>query len=213
MLKIYFVRHGQTEWNKLNKFQGNSDSNLTTLGIEQAKKLGEKLFNDNFKFDKIYSSPLKRAVLTAELITKNNYPVHLIQEFKEISLGDMEGALYSEFEALHPKTYFNFFNNPQNYDPTPINGENFLVLLERVQEGLEKLANFHKESILCEKETSILVVTHGITLKAIFNFIENQGIDLNNFIDNPVPDNTSITTVVYKDNKFFIEDFSNTDHL
>ncbi|MGL4688013.1 MAG: phosphoglycerate mutase family protein, partial [Fusobacteriaceae bacterium] len=58
MLKIYFVRHGQTEWNKLSKFQGNKDSNLTTLGIEQAKKLGEKLFNDNLKFDKIYSSPL-----------------------------------------------------------------------------------------------------------------------------------------------------------
>ncbi|MGL6064518.1 MAG: histidine phosphatase family protein [Fusobacteriaceae bacterium] len=213
MLKIYFVRHGQTEWNKLSKFQGNKDSNLTTLGVEQAKKLGEKLFNDNLKFDKIYSSPLTRAMLTAKLISKNSSPIHPMEEFKEISLGDMEGVLYSDFEALHPDIFFNFFNDPQKYDPTSINGENFLVLLERVQEGLAKLVNFHKESILCGKEISILVVTHGITLKAIFNFIENQGINMSNFADNPIPENTSITTVVYNNNKFIIEDFSNTDHL
>ncbi|MGL4688108.1 MAG: histidine phosphatase family protein, partial [Fusobacteriaceae bacterium] len=200
-------------WNKLSKFQGNKDSNLTTLGIEQAKKLGEKLFNDNLKFDKIYSSPLTRAVLTAKLITKNSSPIHTMEEFKEISLGDMEGTLYSEFEALYPEVYFNFFNNPQKYDPTPIKGETFLVLLERVKEGLNKLVSFHKKSILCEEEVSILVVTHGITLKAIFNFIENQGINLSNFVDNPVPENTSITTVIYNHNKFSIANFSNTDHL
>ncbi len=213
MLKIYFVRHGQTKWNKLGMFQGNKDSDLTELGIEQAKKLSKKLSQDNFKFDKIYSSPLNRAISTAKLIVGNSCPVYPMEEFKEISLGDMEGALYSEFEALHPEVYFDFFNNPKNYNPTPINGENYLVLLERVQDGLNKLIQFHKDSILDKKETSVLVVTHGVTLKAIFNFIENQGINLNNFIDNPVPENTSITTVLYENGKFIIEDFSNTDHL
>ena len=65
-MEIYFVRHGQTIWNVEKRFQGLSDSPLTELGITQAKLLGKKL--KDIKFDKFYSTSLKRANDTANYI-------------------------------------------------------------------------------------------------------------------------------------------------
>ena len=72
-MEIYFVRHGQTIWNTQKRFQGLSDSPLTELGIEQAKLLGKKL--KNVKFDKFYSSALKRANDTANYIKGDRWEI------------------------------------------------------------------------------------------------------------------------------------------
>ena len=66
-MEIYFVRHGQTIWNVEKRFQGLSDSPLTELGITQAKWLGEKL--KDIKFDKFYSTSLKRAYDTPKFVS------------------------------------------------------------------------------------------------------------------------------------------------
>lgn len=207
MITIYFVRHGQTQWNKQGMFQGSKDSPLTDEGVFQAEKLAEKFINENITFDKVYSSPLGRAFRTTEIITKDRYKIYPLDEFKEISVGKMEGVVFLEFEKLHPDEYHNFFNNPSLYNPKSIEGESFESLMNRVHLGLNKII---KEN---SKGARILVVTHGITLRGILSYISNKGVSIDNFSKEPVPENTSITIVTYSGGDFSIELFSDRSHL
>lgn len=202
MLTLYFIRHGETVWNTKEIFQGRLNSNLTKKGIEQTYLLADSLKNINF--DKIYSSPQGRAVHTAEIIKGDrDLQIEIIEDFQEISLGEVEGISKESFKSKYPQEYNDFWNAPNHYNPKKYNGENYYELLERVKVGLNKLKN--------EKNKNILIVTHGITLKAIFNCINNLSIE--NFANQPVPENTSVTTVTLKNNIFSIIKFSDTSHL
>lgn len=207
MIKIYFVRHGQTQWNKEGKFQGSLNSPLTEEGVSQANRLANKFENHNFLFNKVYSSPLGRAFNTAELITKYKQEITPIDEFREISVGDMEGVIFQEFKTKFPDEYHSFFHNPTMYSPEKINGESFPSLMERIELGLKKIV----EENTCN--SNVLVVTHGIALRGIISYIKTNSLSIEKFVEAPVPENTSVTTIVYKDGKFSIEDFSNIDHL
>ncbi len=203
-MEIYFVRHGQTIWNVEKRFQGLSDSPLTDLGITQAKLLGEKL--KNIKFDKFYSTSLKRANDTANYIKGNReQKVEIFDDFVEISMGDMEGIQQEEFKKLYPKQVKNFFFNQLEYNPTPFNGESFIELRERVAKGLEKFIELNRNY------ERVLVVSHGATLKTLLHYI--SGRDISTLSDEVIPKNTSYTIVNYDGEKFKIIDFSNVSHL
>ena len=203
MLRIYFVRHGETVWNTLKIFQGRSNSPLTELGIEQAKKLSKHLESIDFK--KVYSSPQERALQTTKLLLGNrNIDIIPIDEFQEINMGKVEGIPREEFEKNYPIEYHNFWNNAVEYNPTAYNGESYDEILDRVRIGLNKLIQENNDG-------NILVISHGVTLKALFNIINEKGID--EFSKQPVPENTSTTIVEYDSNKFKIIKFSDTEHL
>lgn len=77
-MKVTFVRHGQTEWNRLGKQQGLADIPLDQTGIEQARKTAQLLKDE--AFDCVYCSPLKRARQTAQMICRGEkHPHHLEQ--------------------------------------------------------------------------------------------------------------------------------------
>ena len=201
-MEIYFVRHGQTIWNVEKRFQGLSDSPLTELGITQAKLLGEKL--KNIKFDKFYSTSLKRAYDTANYIKGNRkQKVEIFDDFVEISMGDMEGIKQEDFKKLYPEQVKNFFFNQLEYNPSSFKGESFLEVRERVVKGLDKFINKNYERVL--------VVSHGATLKTLLHYI--SGKDISTLSDEAIPKNTSYTIVKYENGKFEIIDFSNTSHL
>lgn len=203
-MKIYFIRHGETVWNTLRIFQGSSNSPLTEKGREQAKKLGEKL--KNTEFTNFYSSPLGRTIETSKLIIGNrNIEIEFIDEFKEISVGEMEGVPREEFERKYPEQFHNFFFNPKDYDPTPYGGETFPQLIERVERGLKKITDKHKA------DEVIAVVSHGMTLKVLFKVIKNISFDELGEVE--VPKNTSLSIVDYSNGKFSIDIFSDTSHL
>ena len=203
MLRIYFVRHGETVWNTLKIFQGRSNSPLTELGIEQAKKLSKHLESIDFK--KVYSSPQERALQTTKLLLGNrNIDIIPIDEFQEINMGKVEGIPREEFEKNYPIEYHNFWNNAVEYNPAAYNGESYDEILDRVRIGLNKLIQENNDG-------NILVISHGVTLKALFNVINEKGID--EFSKQPVPENTSTTIVEYDSNKFKIIKFSDTEHL
>lgn len=206
-MKIFFIRHGQTLWNKEGKFQGSKDSPLTEEGIFQAEKLRDKLLKENFSFNKVYSSPLGRAFSTTKIITNNNYDIETLEHFKEISVGEMEGVPFEEFKQKFPTEYHDFFYKPYKYNPKNIKGESFLSLMTRIKEGLDKITTENPPN------SQILVVTHGITLRGILSYISKGTLDLENFSDTPVPENTSVTTIQFKNQKFSILDFSNIEHL
>ena len=203
-MEIYFVRHGQTIWNVEKRFQGLSDSPLTELGITQAKLLGEKL--KDIKFDKFYSTSLKRANDTANYIKGNRkQEVEIFDDFVEISMGDMEGIKQEDFKKLYPEQVKNFFFNQLEYDPSSFGGESFLEVRERVIRGLNKFIELNKNY---EK---VLVVSHGATLKTLLHYI--SGKDISTLSDEAIPKNTSYTIVKYENGKFKIIDFSNVSHL
>ncbi|AVQ28505.1 histidine phosphatase family protein [Fusobacterium ulcerans] len=203
-MEIYFIRHGETLWNTLKIFQGRSDSPLTELGISQAEKLSEKL--KDIEFTDFYSSPMGRTIQTTKIIMGDRkQEIKFIEEFKEISMGDIEGIPRSEFEEKYPKEFYDFFNNPVDYDPKVYHGENYYEVIERVKKGLDKLLSYLNDS------DRVVVVTHGVTLKALFHVITKEKMDVLGAAK--VPQNTSVSIVKYKDGKFNIEVFSDTSHL
>ncbi|MBI4763499.1 MAG: histidine phosphatase family protein [Deltaproteobacteria bacterium] len=91
-LRLYLVRHGETEWNRIGRFQGRNDQPLNERGRKQAQALAEALQNENF--EAIYSSPLPRSLETARFIGAFHPGIPLIEEpnFMEMDLGEFEGV-------------------------------------------------------------------------------------------------------------------------
>lgn len=156
---IYIVRHGQTDWNVEGRYQGRIDVELNDKGIEQAKKIQEKL--SDVKFDKVFSSPLKRALETAQIITSNDITTD--ERIIERCNGDLEGKLKSEIEVEID------FNDPNENRMGVENINNFRKRIEDFFEEISKKYN----------GKNILVVTHaGVSIYARC-FFEGDPVDGN----------------------------------
>jgi probable phosphoglycerate mutase len=104
---IYLVRHGQTEYNAAQRLQGQCDSSLTALGVEQARRMGnhlKPLIDDPARWD-IIASPLGRTVRTAEIIRETmglDCEIRLDPRVQELHVGEWEGFHHHEIEAASP---------------------------------------------------------------------------------------------------------------
>ncbi len=146
---IYLVRHGETVFNKQLKIQGSGlDSPLTSQGEEQAKKLSERLKLSNFNCDLIFSSPIGRALQTADMVT-SYLDKEIIQDalLKEINCGEVEGALISSIE---PQKLEKLRVSPSEKYP---GGESVEDVIIRAKEFLGKLESY--------SDKSILIFSHG----------------------------------------------------
>lgn len=198
---IYITRHGQTVWNTEKRMQGWSDSPLTELGIQQAKWLGERL--KDTKLDVIYSSPINRALSTANIMnSKRNIPLYTDLRLKEINMGIWEGLTQDEIQESYSKELYNFWNVPQLYKP--YDGETFYEIRQRTEE-------FIKEIISKNIGKDILIVTHTITLKAIMSFFQNTLIE--DFWGPPFIHPTSLTVVRAENEDFKVLLNADTSHL
>lgn len=199
-MKIYITRHGTTEWNLQRRLQGWQDSNLTKEGIDRAIKLGERL--DNIDFDIIYTSPQNRAFETSRLIRGNKKtPIVTHDGLKELGFGIWEGLELSVIEKEYPKEYYIYRNNPVEY--IPIEGESYFDLLKRVKEFLEEIETIDAENIL--------VVSHGVTIKAIIKIINN--LTLEEFSKLPVYTGTSLNIVEINESKMKLIMENDTSHI
>lgn len=102
--QIYLLRHGETEWNALGRFQGHFDSPLTAKGRAQALAAGRRLNDLAPQADTIVSSPLGRARQTVEIISSlNEYPTaHWDDRLAEVSIGSWDGLTHIDIEACWP---------------------------------------------------------------------------------------------------------------
>ena len=167
-MELYIVRHGKTIWNKERRLQGSIDIELAEEGIEAAELLHDQLISSNITFDRIYSSPLKRAKKTAEIIRGlNDTDIIIDQRLGEISFGVEEGAFYADWDRPD-SPYFPFFNRPGDYVP-PEKGESLEQLFERTK-------NFIQQEIEPQYESAkkILIVAHGALNSAIMCYLENR---------------------------------------
>ena len=139
-MNIFIVRHGQTDYNINGRYGGRLDVPLNEKGIDEAYEVKEKL--KDIKFNKIYSSPLKRAYLTAKIIRNEN--IIKDERIMERSNGDLEGKLKSEITDIID------FNNPNE---ARYNIESIIDFRNRINDFLDDVTNRDDENIL--------IVTHA----------------------------------------------------
>lgn len=204
IVKIYLVRHGQTEWNKQKRYQGSKDIELDETGLDQAEKLAEKL--KNIQWSKVYSSDLQRARKTAETVINKsnlNIPILEVPELREMHFGDWEGETFTSIEEQFPEKVSAFFS-----DPTPQiipAGENAETFRERVVKGFEEILTNGST------EDTILAVSHGGTIRVIV--CEVMGLPLKEMWEIE-QGNTAINILeIGKDGKMTFESVNDTSHL
>lgn len=170
-MKLYILRHGETEWNKNHLFQGQRDVPLNDFGRELAVITREAA--PRIHYDRVYSSPLSRALETAQIFVKDNFPVDQISiddRLIEIGFGDYEGC---DIEAAskdpsHP--VYDCLWHPENY--VPQNGaESFEHLVSRAKDFLQN------EIIPLENQCkNVLVVAHGALIRALVSAVGKKKI-------------------------------------
>ena len=199
-MKIYFTRHGQTEWNVLGKLQGWKNSNLTEKGIADAKSLAERL--RDVDFDIIYSSSLKRALETAKILRAGrDLEIKALDDLREIGYGSWAGMEYEKVKELYPEDFDNYINRPHLYKPAE--GESYEDLYKRVNRALNK--------ILEDKADNILIVSHGITIRVLIAII--KGIPLEKIHTIPILLGTALNICEYDGNKLKLVVDEDTSHL
>ena len=206
-LKLYIMRHGETEWNMLEKFQGQLNSALTERGIEKIVKTGKEL--ENVKFKAVYTSELGRTIDTAEIILENNnfekkkdteksLKLEKLSELNEIYFGEWQGMDFKEIFLKYPEEAHNYFYDVKNYCAENVKGEELKDGLERFLSGLKKIVNDNEEG-------NILIVTHGAVFELFFNYIESKEAD--DFDERNLIGNGEYRIFTYKNVKYVMETF------
>lgn len=160
-MKLLFIRHGETEVNVKGLTHKTGDTaRLSSLGREQALSLVEVCKKNNV--EKLYSSPEKRAIETAEIISRGiNKPLEEIKNLHERNWGTWEGKPWEEIQGvLKTKTL------EERYIYSPPEGESWKQMDERLEEVLKHLTKQPYESIA--------VVTHGGVLRALMPILKNE---------------------------------------
>ena len=158
MKTLYIVRHGETDWNKMGKYQGITDIPLNENGLNQAKACGNAL--KDVIFDRILSSDLSRALVTAETIRGDRTtPITIDKRLRELNFGDWEAMLFSDIEERWPGLIDEMYLRP-HLVKVP-NGESFKDLQDRAWEGLEEFLNANDE------EETLLIACHGGTIRTL----------------------------------------------
>lgn len=198
VLKLYIVRHGETEWNVIKRFQGQLNTPLTEKGMEKLRKTGKKL--ENVLFDEVYTSELGRTVASAEIILnenngyKNNkLELQKLAELNEVYFGVWQGLTYEEVFLKYPEEGNNYFYNVKNYKAENVEAEKLEDALERFLKGINKILDSHESG-------NILVVTHGTVFEMFMNYVANDSIfdiDERTFMGNG-----DYKVFSYKDGKF-----------
>jgi alpha-ribazole phosphatase len=155
-MKIFLIRHGETDWNVQQRYQGQTDIRLNAYGREHARVIAGYLTDKNI--EAIYSSDLARTRETAEIISRViNREVRLDSRLREMDFGRWEGKTFNEI-YLHDRQQFNnWFNHTVDYIIP--GGESFESLADRAGEAIKDICDRH--------EGNIAVVTHGGVIKAI----------------------------------------------
>lgn len=163
-MEIFVVRHGLSEGNEKMIFQGHLDFPLADKGRNQAEHLGKYFNQINQKFDRILSSPLKRAKETTEIIARQlEMPPEIEFEdaFKEFNIGALEGIKSTEVLENYPT----YYERPPSawLDFSEFGGESFEEMQKRVDSVMHKYVN--DDDLLSDKK--LLIVSHGGAMRGI----------------------------------------------
>ena len=198
--EVILIRHGETEWNVQQRFQGHYDSELTEKGKRQVEALGERFKEE--EMDLIYSSDLPRARKTAEAIAHlNGFSIRYDLRLREKNLGIFEGLDVNEIKARYPEAFKAFKNGGAQHRIEQ--GESNLLLLDRARNFLDH--------IHCKHEGwKIAIVTHGGFIRVVIK--HSLGISQ----DTPTQfmiKNTSVHRLIWKNERWMVSLLGDVSHL
>ncbi len=198
---VILVRHGETEWNVLHRFQGLSDVPLNDTGRQQAGFAANGL--RDVKLDVIYTSPLQRAAETAEIIRGGrNIPIYPSEGLKEMGVGEWEGLLVSEIDKKYPGQY-----DIWRTAPTRIRlkgGELFTDTQQRAWKTFWEIVKKHEGK-------NVLIVSHMMCISSILLTI--AGIPLDEIWQHPIGNAALNIVEADSDGKAVITDCSRDGHI
>lgn len=172
-MKLYFVRHGKTEWNLEGRYQGGSgNSPLLPQSYEDIQRLADYL--EGTKFRAFYASPLQRTLTTAVMLRNDlgiNVPIIVDERLKEFNLGDLEGMKFVDAERKFPEQIRAFRYEPDRYDPSSFHGENFEHMIKRGESLISQIVKRYPEP-----DDNVLLVSHGAALCALIRTLEGYSI-------------------------------------
>jgi len=205
-MKLYFVRHGRTEWNEEGRIQGaNGDSPLLESSIQQLEALGRHLSQTHF--DAAYSSDLPRAVYTAQILLKQNQHPIFLQEtpaLREWQLGRLEGGKIVELKALYPEEMKAFRHDLSQF-------HHDLFEAESVSETTKRTWDFVK-SLKGKEFDTVLIVGHGANLTASIRTL--LGYKPEELRKNGGLNNASVTILTTDDfEHYHLETWNDTSYL
>lgn len=164
MIGLYLINQPQSTWEKEDRYEGHTDTSITSLGKRQSQQL--VTYFQSFQFDGLITSPMTRSIQTAKILRKH-YPHKIIRDSRiaDVNIGLWSGKFQEEVEGRYPESWHQWQNNPL----TTIwpEGESFLAVEQRVDDFLKSF----KITELFDKY--YVVITHDIIIKIILSRILN----------------------------------------
>lgn len=202
LTRFCFVRHGETDWNRERRLQGQIDTPLNATGLEQAHVLSQALMALERHFDALYCSDLERTRQTAAPIgLATGLEINLDPQLRERHYGHLQGLTYHEAGEILPEAY----RRHRNRDPheVPEGGESLHAFNVRIQAFLDSAVAEHPGQ-------SLLVVTHGGVLDMVYRIA--TGKPLADPRDFPIP-NAAFNWVVHHRGEWQLEMWADRSHL
>lgn len=160
-LKLYLVRHGETDWNIESRIQGKTDIELNEKGRQQAEELADVLKKE-YGIRRIYTSRQKRAAETAEIIGQHlGIEPEVREGLEELNFGKWEGHTWKQVREMYPKEYFIWHGN-RRYEVPP-EGESYQHLLDRLLPMLD--------DIMSNDRQDVLNITHSAVIMTLMSYL------------------------------------------
>ncbi len=198
-MDLYFMRHGETPWNREGRIQGATDIDLTDFGRELAAVTASGFAAEGVVFDRIYASPLRRAVETAKIIAERTLIGGISDEnfiiephIVEMNFGGYEGQVLREVRRTD-KNIDNCFAAPSLYVPDA-RGEGYGEVQKRVAYFIDEVVKPLEGSV-----RRVLAVCHGTVVRAFLARLRGLALDDYWTISQP---NCCVNRAVLKDGEF-----------
>lgn len=199
-MELILIRHGETDWNRLERCQGISDIPLNSTGKMQAKSLAESLRTE--QISAIFSSDLIRARETAEMIAGiHSLPVRFNRDFREMDQGEFEGLEFTHIRERYSAVLKEWTTDPENLRIP--GGETLLEVQERAWDAFNNIYRTHAGE-------RVLLVSHNLTIITLL--CKFSGKPLTSFREFNVKE-TSKSVVVCEESKYTISLLNDVAHL
>tara|TARA_B100000073_G_scaffold143362_1_gene117961 strand:+ start:7705 stop:8391 length:687 start_codon:yes stop_codon:yes gene_type:complete len=192
MANIILIRHGQSKWNLQNKFTGWKDIDLSENGINEAKEAGQLIKQNNIKFNIAFTSVLKRAINTMNIVLKENSltDIQVIQTYRlnERHYGGLTGLNKKETAEIHGEEQVHKWRRSYKTKP-PKSSEEFMLSIkkdnkyteldqipysESLEDTVKRVSPFIKTTLInaLKKNENILIAAHGNSIRAFLKITE-----------------------------------------
>lgn len=193
-MKLVLLRHGQSTWNKENKFTGWTDVDLSEKGIEEAKEAGQLLKQEGITFDIAFTSVLKRAINTLNYVLNEmneDIPIKYSYKLNERHYGALQGLNKDETRKKYGEEQVHIWRRSVDVRPPkleitdprfPGNDEKYknipkdqLPTTENLLDTIDRVVDYYNEEIKPEllKNKNIIISAHGNSLRALIKYLEN----------------------------------------